>query len=208
MLIGVGGDIGSGKTLTATYIGAKYALQGKTVYANYTLRGIPYVRVWAIRHMNQMHNGVFLADELWTWLDCRRSQQEMSKGSSILLAKSRKKGFDVVWTAQLTSSLDKRPRRMTQKFLFPEMLPSAENPRICRVQMVDRTMRPMGTFMYKAAGVFKLYDTEEEVMLPAEFYEDIIRRATKKRYLLSRSEYFAITEGRTEIEDMISELSD
>ena len=205
MLIGIGGDLGSGKTLTLTYIGLKYLLEeGKTIYSNYHLN-FPHTRVYAIKQMNHMNDGVFLADELWTWLDCRTSQKAVNKGSSLLLAKSRKKGLDVIWTAQLLSSLDKRPRRMTQKFIYPQLLPSDAHPKLCRGQITDRHDKPMGSVMFRPNLIFPLYDTEEEVNPPAEFYEDIIKTATGKNYKVSEKEYYDIVNGVSDIQDIIME---
>lgn len=206
MLIGIAGDLGAGKTVTAVYIAIKYALEGKKVYTNFDLSPlIPHTRIWAIRHMEKMHDGVFIADELWTWLDCRYSTREQNKGSSLMLAKSRKRGFDVVWTAQLIGTLDLRPRRLTQKFLYPKMLPSPENPRKCYVQMTDRKSKPCGSFTFDPRKYFPMYDTNEEVALPAEFYEDTLRKMTRKQVKLDKEEYFDLVTGKREIEDLAIE---
>lgn len=206
MLIGIGGDLGAGKTLTLTYLGLRYLIEeDRTIYSNYHLN-FPHKRLYAIRQLNEIRDGVFLADELWTWLDSRTSQKAANKGSTLLLAKSRKKNLDVVWTAQLLGSLDKRPRRMTQKFIYTELLPNPDTPKWCRCYITDRHTRPMGTFMFKADKIFPLYDTNEEIDPPAEFYEDIIRERTKKNYKLSEQEYFSITSGDIDLEDLVSDL--
>lgn len=203
MLIGIGGDLGAGKTLTLTYLGIRYLLEeGRTIYSNYHLN-FPHKRLYAVRQMNNIRDGVFLADELWTWLDARKTQKAVNKGSSLLLAKSRKKNFDVLWTAQLLSSLDKRPRRMTQKFIYPELFPSADDPRYCKCYITDRHTKPMGSFIFRAASIYPFYDTNEEVDPPAEFYEEIIKDTTGDKYTLSEEEYFSITRGEKDLDDIM-----
>ena len=198
MLIGIAGDLGSGKTLTATYLACKFFLEGKKIYTNYTLKGIPHKRIYSLRELNEIHSGAFIGDELWTWVDSRLSQKLVNKMTSLILAKSRKRDLTIVWTAQLVNTIEKRIRLMTERILFPETLPrNADVPKYVRVQIVDRKLMPIGSFVFPARVYFNFYDTREEVLPPIEMYEDIIGKK------LSKETYLKIVNGELDVEALI-----
>lgn len=198
MLVGVSGNLGSGKTLTATYLASRYFMEGKKIYSNYGLKLIPHERIYSIRELNNIREGVFVADELWTWIDSRMSQKAVNKVTSLVLAKSRKRDLTIVWTAQLVGTIEKRIRLLTEKILFPETFPKgSDKVDYVKVNVCDRKLNPVGSFVFPAKPYFRLYDTNEEVMPPMEMYEDILGKK------IDKETYFALTDGNLLIEDIM-----
>jgi len=67
VLFCVTGELGTGKTLSATFLGWKnWFFRGRKIYSNYHLFKIPYIYVNSINKLNEMKEGFVLADELWT----------------------------------------------------------------------------------------------------------------------------------------------
>lgn len=70
MILFVRGEQGSGKTLFMSILGKLFYETGTTIFSSYHLN-FPHIPVI---HPTQIHtnlqNGLFLADELWSWLDC------------------------------------------------------------------------------------------------------------------------------------------
>lgn len=66
VLIAIVGELGSGKTLTMTYLLWKqWFANGARVFANYHLFKIPYMFVGSMKTFNEIREGVFGGDELW-----------------------------------------------------------------------------------------------------------------------------------------------
>lgn len=198
MLVGISGNLGSGKTLTMTYLATRYFIENKKLFSNYGLKILPHERVYSIRDLNSIRSGVFLGDELWTWIDSRMSQKAVNKMTSLVLAKSRKRDLTIVWSAQLVGTIEKRIRLLTEKILFPECFPkNSDTIKFVKVHVCDRKLNPTGSFVFPAQPYFKFYDTNEEVMPPMEMYEDILKRR------LDREEYMNLATGKIDIDDLV-----
>ncbi|MEM2262451.1 MAG: AAA family ATPase, partial [Ignisphaera sp.] len=117
MLIGVFGDLGSGKTLFLVYLAQKSNCE---VYANFTIK-LPNVKVltpelfFKILKENPEPNRpkLLLLDELYTLADSRASVSLRNRLLSYLIFQSRKRNMDIVYTAQLYGSIDLRLRDLT-----------------------------------------------------------------------------------------------
>lgn len=132
MISAILGTIGSGKTLLLTYFLWKLHGLGYTIYANYTLKGFPYVNVESINDFDDIKTkkNVFGIDELWMSLDSRRSQTWMSNLMSRHMLQSRKltaggegsEDTDVYLTAQDFGNIDKRVRNITSYIFEPSIV--------------------------------------------------------------------------------------
>lgn len=67
VLFGIVGELGSGKTLTLTFLGWKnWFFRHKKLYSNYHLYKMPYIYIDTVEKLEDMRDGFFLADELGT----------------------------------------------------------------------------------------------------------------------------------------------
>lgn len=168
MLIGIAGDLGSGKTLTLTLLALKSYLDGETIYSNYKLYGIPYVPITDIEQIEEMQSGFFAADELWLWCDSRVSTSNKNKMISRILIQSRKKGLTIGYTAQGLHQIDKRVRLITDINLFPQILDS----NLLKVRLF-KGIAPIGVpFYFNPILCYPFFNTTEIV----EDVESGIRR--------------------------------
>lgn len=103
------GNLGSGKTLLLVDVAYRTSLsnQDQVIYANFHI-DLPNVVLIKPSDLADITHGKVLLDEMYLWMDSRRS---VSKGNISLshdIFKSRKRGLDIWGTAQLTGSVDLR----------------------------------------------------------------------------------------------------
>lgn len=117
MLVGTRGRQGSGKTLTMSAIGLFLANAMKLkLYANYSLFSSIYLP--NLQALEYLDTGVVCLDEVWLWLDSRRSSKNID--ISPLILQARKKGLLIMWNAQNEGQVDLRLRENTDYMLFME----------------------------------------------------------------------------------------
>ena len=106
----VTGDLGKGKSLYESYIGAKHSNETE-IYPNFTLK-VPNVTPLTLQNFDEIREGLILIDEAYEWLECRISGEEVSRFITKIIFKSRKRGIDIMCGAQLESTLDLRFRNL------------------------------------------------------------------------------------------------
>lgn len=154
------GGLGSGKTLSLTYLGLRNLLKGKAIWSNYHLN-FEHTYIETLDEIDDMREGTFLGDELWAWLDARASSSKRNRFISNILLKSRKRGYDILYTAQDFDQMDKRIRRITDFVAFPQM---SRNEDWCVLTIAERrTQRILKQLKFRTAFVFRMYDTAEEI---------------------------------------------
>ena len=160
MLVAICGNLGSGKTLSLTFMGWWFLKKGYDIYSNYKLN-FPHKRLTSFKDLSNFNNGVFLGDELWSWTDSREFGSRKNKDINAILLKSRKRGIDIFYTTQHFKQMDVRIRRITDIIVLPEMF---KRGRLCRLYFFDnsgyKVRRPI---VFKTEDIFPLYDTTEEV---------------------------------------------
>lgn len=128
--IAIVGEPGSGKTATLAYMGMMYYQQGYKIHANFELflpqpdgskRTICH-SIRTYRDFNNIRNGYFLGDELWSWIDARMSMSDANMFLSDILLKARKRHFNLINTVQHLSQLEKRIRNITQYIIYPKSI--------------------------------------------------------------------------------------
>lgn len=62
VLMAVTGNLGSGKTLSLTYLGYRNLMKGLKIYANYHLQ-MPYEYIGTVKQLDKMKEGFFAGDE-------------------------------------------------------------------------------------------------------------------------------------------------
>jgi hypothetical protein len=185
MIGAICGNLGAGKTLTLTFLGYQlWKFYGAEIYSNYNL-AFPHKRIANIKELEKAGGGVFLADELWLWLDSRKYVSSPSEQINEILIKSRKRGFDIIYTEQFFKQIDLRLRRVTDMFIMPEL---SEKTGVCRVHyynvFFERTRPPL---LYDAKKIFPLYDTNEEIEKTDETKDDLSIRNYKKARMLAKA---------------------
>ena len=161
VLMAIVGRLGEGKTLALTYFILRNYWKGRKIYSNYHLNKIPYIYVSNPEDIENMNEGFFAGDEIWTWADSRLSGSHKNKFITSVLSKSRKRGINITYTCQYFKSVDIRMRTVTDFIAIPSLNASES---ICRVSVYsvpDYTLQQV--FKFRTAPVFPLYDTKEEV---------------------------------------------
>jgi ABC-type dipeptide/oligopeptide/nickel transport system ATPase component len=136
-ITGIIGNLGSGKSLLAT-VAALYDLEveGKTVFANYHInyktkdgRSCQYIDIgklaaWLTKEGRKFppNSATLVIDESYLGLDARQSNSPFNRLMSYFIFQSRKLGFNLIYTAQLSSSVEKRLRNLTDTWILAENL--------------------------------------------------------------------------------------
>jgi len=160
MLIGISGNVGSGKTLLLTYLGIKEYLQKNNIFANYTLYGMNYSHLTSPSEFDELKEGIFLGDELWLWADSRQSMSKKNRFITKILAKSRHKKIDIIYTTQDFRQMDARIRRITDIWYFPRLI---HNNKICKYDYNNLRTGDYGSRHFPTKIIFGLYDTYEDL---------------------------------------------
>lgn len=148
MLFGVTGVIRSGKTTLLDLL-AQIVAEDKTqeVYCNFRTKNpnihyLASVDDFLNLEFEQM-NGLAVCQEMHVWAESRLSAgREMNKFISKVILQSGKLGFDVLWDAQLASSVEKRIRFMTLNwFVTRRKIPHPLILRYIYVNELNRTFK-------------------------------------------------------------------
>lgn len=111
MLIGITGNLGSGKTLSGVIL-ANFLRRmiGAEVRSN-MLKMKGATPFWDMQEVWNMENSILLWDEMWITADSRMWKSNVAMTDFIML--TRKKGLILIYTAQKFGQLDKRIRDVT-----------------------------------------------------------------------------------------------
>jgi hypothetical protein len=134
MLWGTVGNPRTGKTLIDVREVVRILIQNQTIkpYANMPYRNPNFppnqftdrVRYITPKTLMQLrlpheHDGLVQLDELWKWLQARMSGfKEINQVLGVMIFEHGKRGFDIKWDSQLSSSIDKWVRILTPKFYY------------------------------------------------------------------------------------------
>lgn len=126
MLIGIIGQLGSGKTLLSTILGYKIAENPlyDGVYANYHIKH-PKVKVITPIDMIDINpqgnkRALIILDEVYAWLDSRVSSSVLNRFLSWIILQSRKRNMDIIFTSQLSSLPDLRLKELSDIVIIAE----------------------------------------------------------------------------------------
>ena len=118
------------------------------------------VRPQNFLNMQTLANSLALLDEAYSWMESRMSGSEMNRVLSHTIFQSRKRGLDVMYSAQLASTIDLRLKRLTSTLIW------AVRPDETGYNYVYFT--PDGQYnrhmsLELAQKLYKVYDTHEIV---------------------------------------------
>ncbi len=187
MIIGYVAIPGKGKTLAAVQQAILLVLKnwrlGNTdykLYANINLT-LPkilqkaYVKITSYQQVKDLENGVFLFDEMWTWVDSRVSISKQNRFWSLWSIKTRKKGIDLLYTEQYELLIDVRIREITEYIARPHQeqfdaettaLAKYKQPvyfyTVVKLEPIKHPEQKIREYFIKNKLFFNLYDTFEE----------------------------------------------
>jgi len=188
MIVGLFGDIGSGKTIDGIKFIKELSDNGYKIYSNIGLTDIPYTRLTLDYLLDIVEKGkivnepeVYLVDEIILWgLDSRGGSSKISKVLSYFLLQTRKlshgKEYDIgtyfIYTTQYPDLIDKRLWITTSIKISHFKFQEGENTYIIRYWYIKKLMKIITRKdIFLANPYFKYYDTKE-----------IVKIATTNRY--------------------------
>lgn len=169
------GGLGSGKTLCLTWLALMNYKLGIPIFSNYHLNKIDYTYIEPelqeketkkasadklIEMIDNMRNGFFAGDELWSMMDSRMSFTKQNRFCAKILLKSRKRKLRIGYTAQDFMQTEKRLRRITSYIGYPSY---DKYRHLCLLEITDKYGNPVKQFRIKAKLIYPFYSTEEEV---------------------------------------------
>lgn len=178
MIFGVVGNMGSGKTLSAVYIGYLYnkTFDDSSIITNFSTDYTDEIvsNPIDLEQASKDYSGLQLLDEVWAWADSRKSGDNEIFNDMII--NSRKRGWIIIYTAQDFHMVDKRLRDNTDIAVIPEhhSKPSED---VLKIHFFDMpSMNHKNTVTVNPEKLYDMYDTTEEVGTDnkGKQYEDYI----------------------------------
>lgn len=119
MLAGIMGKMGGGKTRLMTILGIYlHTITRAPIYANYTLFGVPYVKICSLKDLWEIDGGIVLLDELWLSMDARLWKDNVAVTQFI--NQTRKKKITLFYTTQHIKQIELRTRNATDILVYCE----------------------------------------------------------------------------------------
>jgi len=167
MIVGLVGDMGSGKTLIATYFAYHYFKKCKSkIYANYHLN-FPFEIIKMSQLTNPAYNfsnSVLIIDEIHQFLDSRLSGSKKNRTIGYFITQSRKRNIILLYTTQQAGQADKRLRGNTDYFIrCTNLSPKDAKENIFIQWEIIDSHNKSRKYAFKADPYFKLYDTTQVV---------------------------------------------
>jgi len=196
MITGIIGELGTGKTATATYLAHLAFLKGELIFSNYPLF-FEHIKLVHPSHLlfiqkiitnTKIRCKVFL-DEVWRWISSFLSQSKIQMILSYAYTRSRKEGWDIIYTTQRFKNVQVRLRSITDALLAPRALPPyAEKPEYFKVSTTDTTGLLNGRpFTFYLDDVIDLFETDTECYGFEDMYEsflDVLHDVSLERFHL------------------------
>jgi len=157
--------MGSGKTLTQTYLGWKnWWFRHTKLYSNYHLYTVPYYYLETVKQLDYCREGVVLIDEIWKMIDSRLSRKASNKIVGDILGRSRKRSLVYIMTSQVIDAIDKRVRKTCDFSSYPVSNRIETTVKV----LIFRTGYPkagnyMKTIYYNTSIPFSIFDSHEEI---------------------------------------------
>jgi len=160
MIEGYFGLPGAGKTYYAVKEAKKRILKGEKVYTNFQCKGALYFQGWT--DFLKMTDCTIIIDEAGIWLNARK-WNDVPEEILYRLMQSRKKRYDLIYTAQNPEMVEVTLRRITNFFWYFKKFPFKIHRASCWEPEYYRKEKKSPIF----SNIFKikkeiadLYDTE------------------------------------------------
>lgn len=152
------GDLGSGKTLSLVKEALRYKRKhpNRKVYSNIELLTIDYVPIDSASILFELNEPCFLLlDELWHLADSRKSMSLINDVMSMLLLRSRKKGWVVGYSQQWYTQTDLRIRFITDIWILPDFVKN----RFLKEDIYDKHANFLVTRWYDGSRFFEDFNS-------------------------------------------------
>lgn len=172
VLWAVVGDLGSGKTLFTVEL-AKIFHMHIPVLANFKLK---FPNCYVINPLDLLNlkfqKALMILDEAYSWLESRLSSSKINLYCDYIILQSRKRGLDIVVTAQLISTIDLRFRNLYDILVLCNKTNKGFNYIIAKRSLFGFKIANMFMPYDKAATLYDKYDTLE--IIPPLGMENLI----------------------------------
>ncbi len=149
MLLGIFGDLGSGKTLLASILGQAFYEDGYELYANYRLKNAKIITYNDFVNMKKFYDPdkkyCFVIDEIYAFgMESRVSTSKLN--------------LNIIYTAQLATTVDLRLRTLTDYYIIAKKTPNGfyyfvvKDNGVIKILYLDKK---------NAQKYFSLYNTRE-----------------------------------------------
>jgi len=161
------GDTGDGKTTTMTALAVLYHQQGKKIFSNYELKGIPYtyldpndIAELMFKDDSSLYDCVILTDEAHMDLDKYKFFNKKVREIGTFATQSRKRKIIWLYTTQIFTKLVRDVRDLTTNLIYCSKVQDG----FFRLEIYDRSLRNEGyikTIFLKGEPFYKFFDTEQ-----------------------------------------------
>lgn len=165
MIIGIVGNIRTGKTLLLTMLGYLMKKSGYEVYSNYNTTFSKFISVLDILDFN-IDNGVLLLDEIGTIIDARNNSSG-NRLFSYFINQSGKRDVHVIYTSQSRILYDLRLDMLTHIMIKVEKNETGHKYKISKNidgTLVEYTTKKLS--FEDAKNFYGMYDTKEIIYAP------------------------------------------
>jgi hypothetical protein len=167
MLMGVFGNLGSGKTMLLTVFALRLVERGDyEVYANYTIRHPKIRKITPLELINinpLEKRALLILDEVYAWLDSRVSTSTLNRYLSWIILQSRKRNMDIIYSAQLLRLPDIRLKELSDIIVLAENRQSGFFYKFIWQKGLSIFSKKIVLPYQQAKNYFNLYDTREIV---------------------------------------------
>ena len=169
-IIGIFGNLGSGKTLLASILAYAFKNKDYNIYANYNLKikdhyidlSDPENFINVFKKINNKEKNLMVLDELYIFMDSRTSASIRNRIYDMIVLQSRKLNLNIIHTEQDPKAVDLRLRLITNYYFYPEFNKKDD---ILYVTVFDNLYaQPIRKFRIEnVSRFFNLYDTTQKI---------------------------------------------
>lgn len=183
MIIGIVGNMGAGKTLSAVAMALKFEnlTEDYDIISNFSIDFTDRIVTNPIdlEEASNELNGLQVLDEVWAWADSRKSGENEIFNDMVI--NSRKRGWIIIYTAQDFHMVDKRLRDNTDYAVIPEHH-SKPNKDLLKIHVFDMpSFEHVKTVKINPEPLYDMYNTREEVGTDnkSKMYQDYIKESVE-----------------------------
>jgi len=155
------GGVGSGKTITLVRDCLMYHrdFPNNPIFSNIQLNTVKFNVVDSASVLFELNKPCYLLlDELWHLADSRKSMSLINDVLSMLLLRSRKKGWRVGYSQQWFTQTDIRIRFITDVWILPELIKGV----VLREDIFNKHAEFISTRFYDGSLFFEDFESEED----------------------------------------------